>query len=137
MDEERFSAGNAVDSCVSPRATCPRPAQHEACITSIALRSRCTARVTSGELLRIRCVPTAMDPGKYAALYYGRSWRDVGFSSSEGLEQLCLEVYSSGGYPRHGVPWHRRAAVREGRFRYLIEEKSITGFTAMEERTQR
>ena len=79
--------------------------------------------------------PDDVDPGEYVALYYtgghGVMWD---FPSSEGLERLCLEVYGNGGYLAtvcHGIAG--LLYVKEGS-RYLIEGKSITGFTAMEER---
>ena len=79
--------------------------------------------------------PDDVDPGEYVALYYtgghGVMWD---FPSSEGLERLCLEVYGNGGYLAtvcHGIAG--LLFVKEGS-RYLIEGKSITGFTAMEER---
>ena len=79
--------------------------------------------------------PDDVEAEKYAALYYtgghGVMWD---FPGSEGLARLCLQIYHGGGYLAsvcHGIAG--LLYVKEGS-RYLIEGKSITGFTAMEER---
>ena len=78
--------------------------------------------------------PDDVDAGEYAALYYtgghGVMWD---FPSSEGLARLCLEVYGNGGYLAsvcHGIAG---LLFVQDRGTYLVEGKSITGFTTAEE----
>ena len=78
--------------------------------------------------------PDDVDAGEYAALYYtgghGVMWD---FPSSEGLARLCLEVYGNGGYLAsvcHGIAG---LLFVQDRGTYLVEGKSITGFTKAEE----
>lgn len=78
--------------------------------------------------------PEEVDAGRYEALYYtgghGVMWD---FPSSEGLARLCLEVYGNGGYLAsvcHGIAG---LLFVQDRGTYLVEGKSITGFTTAEE----
>jgi len=78
--------------------------------------------------------PDDVDAGEYAALYYtgghGVMWD---FPSSEGLARLCLEVYGNGGYLAPGGHGLTGLLFVQDRGTYLVEGKSITGFTTAEE----
>lgn len=78
--------------------------------------------------------PDEVDAGAYAALYYtgghGVMWD---FPDSEGLARLGLRIYGNGGYLAsvcHGIAG--LLFLRDGG-RYLVEGRSITGFTTTEE----
>ena len=79
--------------------------------------------------------PDDVDANDYVALYYtgghGVMWD---FPTSEGLAHLGLQIYDNGGYLAsvcHGIAG--LLFLKDGDASYLVEGKTITGFTSTEE----